>query len=325
MCRRIVGAGDHNQVALIGRRTFVVRHVGNGHKHTSATADRHAHRPCLIAAFQQREFFCRKCCAFVFERIPRHRAAAPTGHEQIVAILRREKVFVVICLTHRDGAAHAVEHGAEHVGSVGSLREHPAARPTEIAVRRDVIQTPRHVIARQSFVVVVVGEQVPVAVEAKAATVTQATGDNAKVAAIGPTAKDATDARVRNLRPCRLAEKRPMPPMIGAVEVAVIPQRIAHRNVKIARRSPRQPMKTLMHMSLRHAPDEPFRLEIFVTNRPARNDVQRIQRQRVNVCTTDFDIVDPRMRRKAVQLAAGFVSADIVRLVHKQRLATADK
>ena len=147
-----------------------------------------------------------ECASLRFEWEVRDLAAAPAGDHQRVLVLRGEIAVGVVRLQHGDRAAHLFVHRGEDVGTVGCLALQPAARPTEVRTLGHMQQPAGGVQRRQALVIVVVGEQVPVLVEAESTWVPQSARETPQVGPIRPDAEDGTDAVVGHRRPVFVAD-----------------------------------------------------------------------------------------------------------------------
>ena len=236
MRQRVVFFGEHGEFAAVDRRAFVVGHERDGDEDAAAATDRHADRASEVLADDQWFLFAMERRSGGGERIPRDGSGTPAGNQEVVAILLAEECVVVVRLADRNRSAETGRHRVEQVGAFGSDVRHPTARPREVRVRHDVIQSARHIGVRQAFVIVVVCEEIEVAVEDEPATIPQPGRDRLKSGAVGPNAKHRSDAVVGMPLPAvgllRIeSEERPMSPVIRSIEVAVVPQWVAHRDI----------------------------------------------------------------------------------------------
>ena len=144
--------------------------------------------------------------ALRFERKIRNLAAAPAGDHQRVLVLRGEIAVGVVRLQHGDRAAHLVVHSGQDVGPVGRLALQPAARPTEVRTLGHMQQPTGSVQRRQALVIVVVGEQVPVLVEAEPARIPQPAREAPQVGPVGADAEHGPHAVVGHRSPVGVAD-----------------------------------------------------------------------------------------------------------------------
>jgi hypothetical protein len=178
---------------------------------------------------------------------------------------------------------------------------------------------------RGRLVVVVVGEQVPVAVEAQANAVAGTAGHDPEVAAVRPAAEDAADTGVGRPRALRLAEEGPVRPVIGPVEVAIARHRIAHGEIEIALGSPGEAVEALVDAVIRHAPDQPPWPEVLALCRTIGEEVEGAGREDIQVRAADLDVVDPGILREAVEFASRLVAAVVIGFVNEECLPAADE
>src|ERR1700676_1971930 len=111
--------------------------------------------------------------------------------------------------------------------------------------------------------------------------------------------------------------KIPKPPMVGALEIAVIPERIAHRDIEISLGPPRQCVEALMHMATRHSPRESLGMQVGSLDHSVRNQIQGAHREYIQVVAAKFDVVDPGVRRELEQQLLWEVPAILSRLVNE--------
>ena len=86
-------------------------------------------------------------------------------------------------------------------------------------------------------------------------------------------AEDPADAGVRRARAVGLTEPGPVGPVVGSVEVAVGRRGVAHREVQVALRPPRQAVEALVDVARRHSPDEALRFQSFARGDGVRDQV----------------------------------------------------
>src|SRR5881409_1134230 len=110
---------------------------------------------------------------------------APFRHEQIVAKPFRKERVVVVGLTRGHVAAKIRVERVEEIGAPRLLLDQPSARPTEIRMRSDVQQAARDVFVRQTLMVIVVAEKIPIPIEREPATIAKPTGYGCENLAVG--------------------------------------------------------------------------------------------------------------------------------------------
>src|SRR5207237_9998445 len=110
---------------------------------------------------------------------------APFRDQKIVAKFLRQERVVVICLTGGHVAAKLRIERVKEVGAPRLLLDQPAARPTEIRVRSNVQQAARHVLVRQTLMIIVVAKKIPIRIKREPTTIAKSTGQWSKNFAIG--------------------------------------------------------------------------------------------------------------------------------------------
>ena len=113
--------------------------------------------------------------------------------------------------------------------------------------------------------------------------------------------------------------------MIGAAEVAVVPERIAHRDVEVSLRSPRAGVKALMDVAVRHAPQQPLGCDALALHSRAGQPIDRADCDDVEIVAANLDVVDPGVIGELVQQMTRLVPACFIKVVDIQRLPATDE
>ena len=81
--------------------------------------------------------------------------------------------------------------------------------------------------------------------------------------------------------------------MVRATEIAVVPERIPHRNIQITFRSPGTCMQTLMNVSIWNTPQQSFNRQSLPLDASTGQSIDRTDRDDVKIVPQDFNVIDP--------------------------------